>query len=458
MFKRRLTKTQVFVYAAIDIATTILAWTISYLIRFYTMENTRDNFFGSYIYYSFALALFVVFFASMNHLYEQRRYFPWYKEFLLAIKTHLLSIAVFIIFVYYIQPNKISRITIGLYAGIGPALAVVTRGIMRSIMKWIRIHGMNLRHVVVIGSGKSLNSYVKLLIANPERGIRFIGWVTNGSNPETYGIPSMEMKDIPHEGSKAPDSVIIGYDSGSHQTLDDILEFFNKTPIHTLVVPDIENAFIGYTVEEFHGSPMISINAARLTTVQAFIKRLIDIIGSLLGLVVLSPLLLLVALIIKITSNGPVLFGQERMTRDGKTFRMWKFRSMYVDSEENGVGWTIKDDKRCTRIGKILRSMSFDELPQLWNVLKGEMSLVGPRPEQPAYINIFKKEIQAYMLRHRMKSGITGWAQVNGWRGDTSIANRIECDLYYIRNWSLILDIKILLLTLIKGLIHENAY
>ena len=451
-------KTQVFVYAAVDIAATIHAWILAYYIRFFVMGTGQGGSFREFLYYSFVLAGFVIIYASMNHLYEQRRYFPWYKEFLLIIKSHLLALATFVILIYFIKPYRLSRITIGLYAGIGPAVAIITRGILRSIMKWARLHGLNLRHVVVIGSGKSLNSYVELLIANPERGIRFIGWVSEKDEPEKYNIARKSMEEIPHSGPSAPDSVIIGYDSDSHHKLDEILAVFNKTPIHTLIVPDIENAFIGYTIEEFHGSPMISINAARLSTVQAFIKRIIDIVGSFTGLAVLSPFFLILAALIKGTSKGPVFFSQKRMTRDGDIFNMWKFRSMYIESEDRGAQWTTKNDDRCTRIGRIIRSLSIDELPQLWNVLKGEMSLVGPRPEQPAFIDKFRHDIPEYMLRHRMKSGITGWAQVNGWRGNTSLVDRIECDLYYIRNWSLVLDLKIMLLTVIKGFIHENAY
>ncbi len=174
---------------------------------------------------------------------------------------------------------------------------------------------------------------------------------------------------------------------------------------------------------------------------------------------VVAPLMLLLTLVIKITSKGPAFFRQERMGLDGKRFYVWKFRSMYADAErESGPVWAREDDPRCTPVGKVLRRFSLDELPQFWNVLKGDMSLVGPRPERPFFVEQFKQRIPQYMLRHKVKAGLTGWAQVNGWRGNTSIEKRIEYDLYYIENWSVSLDFKILWLTVLKGFFHRHAY
>ena len=190
-------------------------------------------------------------------------------------------------------------------------------------------------------------------------------------------------------------------------------------------------------------------------------KRIFDVISTGLGLILISPLLLLIAIGVKISSPGPILYGQERVGLDGKRFKMWKFRSMRIltDKDKNNIpGWTVKDDPRKTKLGSFLRATSLDELPQLWNVFSGEMSLVGPRPEQSYYVEKFRHEIPAYMLRHKMKAGLTGWAQINGWRGDTSLHKRIECDIYYIRNWSLWLDIKIIFLTFWKGFVNKNAY
>ena len=190
-----------------------------------------------------------------------------------------------------------------------------------------------------------------------------------------------------------------------------------------------------------------------------FGKRLIDTVLSLIALIILSPLLLITALAVKISSPGPVLFKQERVGRNKQTFYMYKFRSMEVQPpEEEKKAWTVKNDPRVTNFGRFMRKTSIDELPQLFNVLKGDMSLVGPRPERPQYVEKFREEIPRYMIKHQVRPGMTGWAQVNGYRGDTSIRKRIEHDLYYIENWTLGLDIKILFLTVFKGFINKNAY
>jgi exopolysaccharide biosynthesis polyprenyl glycosylphosphotransferase len=212
-------------------------------------------------------------------------------------------------------------------------------------------------------------------------------------------------------------------------------------------------------VEEFEGLPIIGLRGTPMVGWNRVLKRAVDIAGSALGLLVLSPLLLLLALAVKLTSPGPVLYRQKRMGLDGRVFHMLKYRSMRMDAEkECGPVWACPDDPRRTKLGSFMRRTSLDELPQLINVLRGEMSLVGPRPERPEFIAEFKTNVPHYMMRHMMKAGITGWAQINGWRGNTSLEKRIEHDLYYIKNWSLGLDFRIMALTLVRGVLHPNAY
>jgi Undecaprenyl-phosphate glucose phosphotransferase len=226
-------------------------------------------------------------------------------------------------------------------------------------------------------------------------------------------------------------------------------------------VPDIEPfAKLGCDVERLGEIALIRLNERPFAGEQAVVKRILDATLSAVGLIVLAPLFVVIAVVVKITSPGPVLYIQERIGLDGRPFRMFKFRSMRADADTpaSGPGWTTRDDPRRTRFGTFLRKTSLDELPQLWNVLLGHMSLVGPRPERPVYVQQFRHQIPDYMLRHRVKVGITGWAQVNGWRGDTSIAERTACDLYYVRNWSINLDLKILALTIWNGFVNRNAY
>ena len=226
------------------------------------------------------------------------------------------------------------------------------------------------------------------------------------------------------------------------------------------VIPDIyEFATIRGGIEEFDGLPIISLQDSPLYGWNMVIKRAADIAFSIIAITLTAPLVVLIAITIKLTSHGPVFYRQERMGLDGKIFQMLKFRSMWVDAEkESGAVWAKEDDPRRTWLGAFLRKTSIDELPQFFNVLKGDMSIVGPRPERPVFIEEFRKNIPKYMLRHKMKAGITGWAQVNGWRGDTDLKKRIEYDLYYIENWSFWFDLKIMWLTIWKGLVNKNAY
>jgi len=212
-------------------------------------------------------------------------------------------------------------------------------------------------------------------------------------------------------------------------------------------------------VEEFEGLALICLQGSSLYGWDRVLKRSLDVAVAGSVLVLSAPILAMIAILVKLTSAGPVLYRQERMGLDGQTFAMLKFRSMRVGAEnESGPVWAKAGDARRTKVGAFLRATSLDELPQLWNVFKGEMSLVGPRPERPVFIEGFRQQIPKYMLRHKMKAGITGWAQVNGWRGSSSLEKRIEYDLYYIEHWSLWFDLKILWLTLWKGLVSRNAY
>ena len=208
-----------------------------------------------------------------------------------------------------------------------------------------------------------------------------------------------------------------------------------------------------------HGQQLVEINLRRVpldNLLNSFVKRMFDIVASLLGLVILSPFLLAVAIGVKITSPGPIIYKQERVGRNKKIFTMYKFRSMAVEGNADTTTWGTRDDPRRTRFGAFLRKYSIDELPQLYNVLRGDMSLVGPRPERPFFVEKFREEIPLYMIKHLVRPGITGWAQVNGWRGDTSIEKRIECDIHYIENWSFLLDIKILFLTVFRGFVNQS--
>ena len=260
---------------------------------------------------------------------------------------------------------------------------------------------------------------------------------------------------------RSPDEIAITLGLSEYSKLEHIVAVCEKSGVHTKFIPDYNNIIPTrpYT-EDLMGLPVINIRHVPLTnTFNAFLKRSMDLAGSVCAIILFSPVMLLTAVAVKMTSPGPLIYTQERVGLHNKTFRMYKFRSMDVQSPKKERGaWTVPDDPRVTKVGKIIRKTSIDELPQLFNILKGDMSLVGPRPERPFFVEKFREEIPRYMIKHQVRPGMTGWAQINGYRGNTSIRKRIEYDLYYIENWTLGFDIKILFLTIFKGFINKNAY
>ena len=326
---------------------------------------------------------------------------------------------------------------------------------VRNLLRSLRRKGKNLRHVLLIGNGASLVDYVHTARKFKDSGINVIGWIDSQGRSLNFNIKEISS----YSNDLTPDSIIISYEGkDSYKTSKFIAENYNDV-IPIQVLPELSYSMVGNQIEDFGGIPVISVNQPRLNSVELFIKYLCDLLLTLIGCILISPILLLVTIGVRISSPGPILFGQKRVGLDGKEFLMWKFRSMLVaDDSKQTQEWSNKENPRKTRFGDFIRKTSLDELPQLLNVLKGEMSLVGPRPEQPFFVEKFRHEIPGYMLKHKMKPGMTGWAQVNGWRGDTDLNKRIECDIYYIKNWSLWLDVKILFLTLFKGFINKNAY
>lgn len=316
-----------------------------------------------------------------------------------------------------------------------------------------------------MGYSRAAEAYIDRIMANPQwgyvvrgilddsvprgavyKGVKVLGSIDN----LLYILPENKL-----------DEIAVTLSLSDYDRLEEIVNLCEKSGVHTKFIPDYNSLIPGkpYT-EDLSGLPVINIRYVPLSnTMNAVAKRAVDIVGSLCGLVILSPLLLTVALLVRVTSRGPVIFSQERVGRHNRTFRMYKFRTMYVqDASEEKKGWTTRNDPRVTRVGRFLRRTSIDELPQLFNILIGNMSLVGPRPERPQYVEKFKEEIPRYMIKHQVRPGLTGWAQINGYRGDTSIRKRIEYDIYYIENWSMEFDFKIMFLTIFKGFINENAY
>lgn len=391
---------------------------------------------------------------------QGRRLEAWH-----VVQANAIGLMGFILVLYVLKQSDYSRVMIFIFFCINVFLEVLTRNIIRYILRNIRSKGYNQKHILLIGYSRAAEEYIDRILANPSwgytvrgiladnvahgteyKGIKVLGRIEN----LTYILPQNRLDEI---------AITLGL--AEYHKLEKIVAMCEKSGVHTKFIPDYNNIIPTkpYT-EDLLGLPVVNIRHVPLNNaLNAFAKRCVDIFGAVVALTIFSPVMLVVIAIIKATSPGPLIFKQERIGRQNKPFNMYKFRSMVVQTEAEEKGkWTTQNDPRVTPIGKFIRKTSIDELPQLVNVLKGDMSLVGPRPERPQFVEKFKEEIPRYMVKHQVRPGLTGWAQVNGYRGDTSIRKRIEHDLYYIENWTIGFDFKIIIMTFFTGFINKNAY
>ena len=402
---------------------------------------------------------------SRMDLYNTRRASGRKRELLNVIKANTVGALLFMMVLYLINQPDFSRQMIFIFWGVCICIETAVRNMMRALMMFWWKNGYNLKYVLLIGYSGSAQSYINKLQLNPQWGYVVRGILDDNveRGTEYKGVKVLGTIDnlpliLPENKL---DEIAITLPLGQYGRLKEIVNLCEKSGVHTKFIPDYAGIIPDrpYT-EDIQGLPVINIRYVPLNnTINNVVKRLVDIVGSAVGLILASPIMIISAILIKATSKGPVIFAQERVGLHNKPFQMYKFRTMIEQSEaEEAKGWTTKDDPRVTGIGKFLRRTSLDELPQLFDILVGQMSLVGPRPERPQFVEKFKEEIPRYMIKHQVRPGLTGWAQINGLRGDTSIEQRIEHDLYYIENWTLEFDIKILLLTIFRGFINKNAY
>lgn len=344
-------------------------------------------------------------------------------------------------------------------------LTTIERFGIRYILSRLRRKGFNQKHVMLVGFSDASDQFIDACRRNPDWGYHIYGIVDDIAEVgEGYkGVRVVgRISELEHIlAQNTIDEIAITLPLAAYAKLDGIVHVCEKSGVHTKFIPDYNNIIHSKPVtEDMDGLPVINIRNVPLTDpVKATAKRAVDICGALVGIVLFSPIMLVVAILIKLTSPGPIIFKQERVGLHNKPFMMYKFRSMVQQTEaDEKKGWTVPGDPRVTRVGRFIRKTSIDEFPQFFNVLAGQMSLIGPRPERTQFVEMFKEEIPRYMIKHQVRPGMTGWAQVNGLRGDTSIYERVKYDIWYIENWTMSLDVKILFLTIFKGFVNKNAY
>ncbi|ADQ44967.1 Undecaprenyl-phosphate glucose phosphotransferase [Caldicellulosiruptor kronotskyensis 2002] len=441
----------------IDVVSILLSFYIAWFIRFeMTLIPSTDHLgFESYMT---VMAFYIIFYFLISIVFKMDLdsfQIDAFKLVYKVIRTNVLTV-VFVMTIFYIMKLvDYSRIFLITYAVINSVLSLCLRTELKNFLTKRQKKFFSQETVLFIGQNDEVNKIVDYFKINNY--FTIIGFLDD-TNPEAIGKVS-ELENVLNKYHV--DEIIICLKLEEYNKIPYIIDISEKYGIRTYIVPDYFRYIPSKArVEELRGIPLINIRYSPLDEwTNRFVKRAFDIFVSLIGLIVCLPLFIIIAILIKLTSKGPILFTQERVGYNRRVFKMHKFRTMYVqDPDEEKVRWTTKDDPRRTPIGKILRRLSLDELPQLWDVLVGNMSLVGPRPERPYFVEKFKEEIPKYMIKHRVRPGITGWAQIHGLRGDTSIEERIKYDIWYIENWSFWLDIKIILATIFGGKFMENAY
>lgn len=416
----------------------------------------------------FIIPVYLILYGAF-HLYTPKRVQGRRLEFANIVKANTIGFLIFTLILYMAGKNpylhEFSRTLVALFWVVNIICETIERILIRRVLRMIRFSGYNQKHILLAGYSRAAEGYIDRILLNPEWGYQIYGIMDDNHEIgyEYKGIPVIgrleALKDM--LAMNVLDEIAITLSLKEYSELADIVADCEKSGVHTKFIPDYNNIIPTrpYT-EDLLGLPVINIRHVPLNDLlNKTVKRIVDIFGTIVAIILFSPIMLLAALLVKLTSPGPVIYSQERVGLHNRPFRMYKFRSMEVQAPSDEKSrWTTPRDPRVTPLGRFIRKTSIDEMPQLFNILIGDMSLVGPRPERPLFVERFKEEIPRYMIKHQVRPGLTGWAQINGYRGDTSITKRIEHDLYYIENWTLGLDFKILFLTIFKGFINKNAY
>ncbi|NOT34299.1 MAG: undecaprenyl-phosphate glucose phosphotransferase [Candidatus Eisenbacteria bacterium] len=460
---RQLLATGVFV---VDACLIFGSWLLAYWLRFHALGLTAPRGIpplSLYLWSGAVLTPIALLVLRTFRVYRSARTARLSRElFYLALSMAVATLGAGV--GSFFARGELSRIVVGMFWVVGTASLWGSRLAVRLLLRWMRSRGRNLRHVVIVGTGALARLLIDKIHHHADFGLSLQGLISidpprRGETLDGHAVLG-SIADLPRLVEEhGIELVYVALGRPEWKAEEETLQALADSTAAVRLVPDLTHAFrLNSSVEDFDGMPVVLVTDSPEQGWNSVLKRGFDLACAAIGLLVISPVLAILAILIRLDSPGPVFYRQERVGLNGRRFDMIKFRSMRADAESSGTAWTTRNDVRRTRLGETLRRLSLDELPQLWNVLIGDMSLVGPRPERPMFVEQFRTSIPRYMLRHHVRAGMTGWAQVNGLRGDTPLEQRIEYDLYYLKNWSLGLDLKILMLTVVRVFRDASAY
>ena len=452
----------------LDVVVIVISLVVSWILRF---KTTMFGPIGGHLPHQYYILLLVfavipvylILYFSFGLYKPRRTYKTIFSEATQIIKVNVVAFIVLVAILFILNQPDFSRILLFLLGIIATVFGIIERFIIRSFLKKIRSDNRNLKHILIVGDNDLAFTFARKIRNNPYLGFDISGFLgrSNRVGMEIEGskiIGAFNDLDSILENNSY-DRVVLAIPLKYYDKIDELVESCERVGIKAEIIPDYIRYFPAQpSVDMIEDIPIINIRYVPLDdSFNKFVKYLSDYIISIIAIIITSPIMIVTAIAIKLTSKGPIIFKQERIGYHGKPFEMYKFRSMRVQSPSDEKSeWTTKDDPRKTRVGEFIRKTSIDELPQFFNVLKGQMSVVGPRPERPYFVDEFRKDIPKYMVKHQVRPGLTGWAQIHGCRGDTSIKKRIEYDIEYVENWHMGLDLGIMIKTILKK--NPNAY
>ncbi|GLC87874.1 undecaprenyl-phosphate glucose phosphotransferase [Lysinibacillus piscis] len=456
-------------YVLMDFLVIQLAFFSAWVLRFYILDEEVGGYLplSDYFVWNIVYSIAYILVAFIVKLYMPKRKIRFASEVFKIFQAHLFGMFVLMSVLFTVKTIDISRVFLVIYFVIAIMMSLIYRYAVKQVLRKLRSSGYNKQFVLILGAGTIGQKYMTNLFNHPEYGLEVLGFLDDfrekniQDKEKSYQILGKvaDLEKILTE--KIIDEVVIALPLTVFTKYQKIIFICEKAGVRVSIVPDFYDILPASPhFERFGELPLISVRNVPLDEfINRLVKRMFDIAFSLCAILLMSPVLIIVAIGVKVTSPGPIFFKQERVGLNRRSFMMYKFRSMkQMPESHSDTQWTVENDPRRTKFGTFIRKTSLDELPQFFNVLKGDMSVVGPRPERPFFVGQFKEEIPKYMLKHLVRPGITGWAQVCGLRGDTSIEDRIEHDIYYIENWTLLFDVKIVIKTVINGFVNKNAY